>query len=435
MGADNNPCLIGVNNDPCLISVDNNPCLIGADNDPCSRRGSGEGRRVFKEASLRELPSSLLMRLRGAIVELIKRGCIVRTLIQSLPFFSSHPFCRSQKSGKQLITLEDLNVIREGYSILSNIVLSVPVAHETTWDNRPRYLCLNEYMLGVGVRIPFEFGVVEALWAFNVPPACIVSYSWKVIRTMAWYCERRGCSADRYLWRELLTRRSSQGYVEFLARRDVKGIDNPLDCMLGWESRFFFARLTSERDIWGVPEQWEGPLSDPIPRSHLSLSASQWWALMYFRGTTLRLHSSRKEFFHWCESACFAVAKEGELRALKRVRSSEEEHNLADSDSSAKEAPGSSSSGQLTPTTELEGMTLLSVVAQLKEELEASRAKMLRGDVARSSAMVEYLRSDAYHRRVEFEQAHHSRSGYVRALSDVASLYLEIDLSSLYRSP
>ncbi|KAL5980158.1 hypothetical protein ACLOJK_036625 [Asimina triloba] len=213
---------------------------------------------------------------------------------------------------------KDLNVIREGYSIPSNIILSAPAAHETPRDNRPGHLCLNEHMLGLKVRNPFDFGVAEALWAFNVPPACIVPHSWKVIQTMAWYCERRGCSAVRYLWSELLMRRSSQVYVEFLARRDIKGIDNPPDSMPGWELRFFFAWMTSEVDIWGVLQRWEEPLLDPIPRSRL-------------------------------------------------------------------------------------------IVAQLKEELEASYAEvarlqsMLRRDVVRPSVVAEYLRSDAYHCRVEFE--------------------------------
>ncbi|KAL6000543.1 hypothetical protein ACLOJK_024242 [Asimina triloba] len=151
----------------------------------------------------------------------------------------------ARMSGKQLITLEDLDVIREGYSIPSNIVLSVPAAHETPRDNHPRHFCMNEYMLGAG--------------------AYIVPHSWKVIRTMAWYCKRRGCSANQYLWRELLTHRSSQGYIEFLAWRNIKGIDNPPDSMPRWESRFFFARLTSEVDIWGIPERWEEPLPDSIP--------------------------------------------------------------------------------------------------------------------------------------------------------------------------
>ncbi|KAL5986646.1 hypothetical protein ACLOJK_014979 [Asimina triloba] len=114
--------------------------------------------------------------------------------------------------------------------------------------------------------------------------------------------------------------------------RDVKGIDNPPDNMLGWELRFFFARLTSK--------------------------------------------------------------KEG---------------NLVESDSSTEEAPGSSSSGHLTLLAKLEETAPPSVMAQLKEELEASRAEvarlqsMLQGDVVQPSIMAEYLRSYAYRRQVEFE--------------------------------
>ncbi|KAL5979364.1 hypothetical protein ACLOJK_019262 [Asimina triloba] len=352
-----------------LVDANDDPWSIDADNDPCSRRGSGG----------QFLPPS------------------------TISYGPTLHFLRPQRGGEYLRwRLFDPNVIREGYNISSSIILSAHAAHETPRDNGPGYLCLNECMLGARVRIPFDFEVAEALRAFNIPPACVIPHSWKVIQMMAWYCEHRGCSADRYLWRELLTHQSSQGYVKFLARRDIKGIDNPLDCVPGWESRFFFAWLTSEGDIWGILNE---------------------------------------EFFHWCKSACLAVAKEGERRALKRARSSEEEGNLADSDSSIEEAPGSSSSRQLTPMAELEGTAPPSIVAQLKEELEASHAKVarlqsiLQGDVVRSSVVTKYLRSDAYRRWVEFEQAHHSRSGYVKALLDVATFYTEIDLSSLYRSP
>ncbi|KAL5985506.1 hypothetical protein ACLOJK_027491 [Asimina triloba] len=50
---------------------------------------------------------------------------------------------------------------------------------------------------------------------------------------------------------------------------------------------------------------------------------------------------------------------------------------------------------------------------------------MLQGDGIRSSAVAEYLRSVAYHRQIEFEQAHDSQSGYIRALFDLAALYPE----------
>ncbi|KAL5985264.1 hypothetical protein ACLOJK_036502 [Asimina triloba] len=104
-----------------------------------------------------------------------------------------------------------------------------------------------------------------------------------------------------------------------------RGIDKPPDCTLGWEARFCFARLTSERDIMGVPERWEESLPDPIPPSHLCLPAHQRWALMCLRGTTLRWHSSREEFFHWCESTHFAVdpvplAKDGQALRLDHPR-------------------------------------------------------------------------------------------------------------------
>ncbi|KAL6000350.1 hypothetical protein ACLOJK_024045 [Asimina triloba] len=64
--------------------------------------------------------------------------------------------------------------------------------------------------------------------------------------------------------RELLVYRLLQRYAVFSKRGDVKTIDNPPDPTLGWKSRFFFAQLSSERDILGVPGWWVEPLPDPI---------------------------------------------------------------------------------------------------------------------------------------------------------------------------
>ncbi|KAL5986216.1 hypothetical protein ACLOJK_014549, partial [Asimina triloba] len=78
---------------------------------------------------------------------------------------------------------------------------------------------------------------------------------------------------------------------------------------------------------------------------------------------------------------------------------------------------------------------------RLREKLEVSRAEVAllqtslqEGDV-RSLAVAEYLCSDIYRCREEFERSHYSQSGYMRALSDVTVLYPSIDLSVLYRAP
>ncbi|KAL5994249.1 hypothetical protein ACLOJK_035121, partial [Asimina triloba] len=265
---------------------------------------------------------------------------------------------------KQLITSEDLDMIREGYGILSSIVLSAPAPYETSRDHHPGHLLLNECMLGAEVWIFFDFEVDEALWAFNVSLARVVPHSWKVIQTMTWFYERRGCLADRHLWRELLICRPFQGYAVFSTPGDVKAIDNTFD--------------------------------------H---------------------HPLKEEFFHWCESVRFIAVSEEKKRAPKRVRSFEEGSISVDFDSSAKEAfepspfggspaavertdhRGVPSPQELVVRSRLEGMVPSSVVTQLREELEVSHAEvaclqsMLRGDDARSLAVAEYLQSAAYRRR------------------------------------
>ncbi|KAL5986696.1 hypothetical protein ACLOJK_015029 [Asimina triloba] len=298
--------------------------------------------------------------------------------------------------------IEDLDVIRESYGIPSSIILSALVLHETSNNHCPGHLCLNKCMLRAGVRIPFDFGVAEALWGLfgrSVPMEEAADLS--------------------------------------VVLRDVKVIGNPPNHVSGWESRFFFAQLSSERDTWDIPQQWEELLSDPIPRSHR-------WALMYFWGTVLRWHPSTEELFQLCESARFIVVEAEEQCAPKRVHPSEEGSISMDSNSSTEEASRRVGASQpslwdLVVRPGSEDMVLPSIVAQLREELEASRVEvarlqsMLQGDDIRSSVMAEYLQNYAYRRRMEFEQAHHSQSGYVRALLDMATLYPKVDLSPLYR--
>ncbi|KAL6000558.1 hypothetical protein ACLOJK_024257 [Asimina triloba] len=173
------------------------------------------------------------------------RGRGVGPSPSSVPYGSSPHFSYRKRGGsylkrakmleKQLTTFKDLDVIREGYDIPASILLSAPAPHETSRDHRPGHLCLNEYMLGAGVQIPFDFREAKALWAFNV---------------------------------------SLARYAVFSTWEDVKAIDNPPDHVPGWESRFFLARLSSERDTWGIPEQWEEPLPNPIPRLYVKLSTS-----------------------------------------------------------------------------------------------------------------------------------------------------------------
>ncbi|KAL5996417.1 hypothetical protein ACLOJK_026495 [Asimina triloba] len=51
----------------------------------------------------------------------------------------------------------------------------------------------------------------------------------------------------------------------------------------------------------------------------------------------------------------------------------------------------------------------------------------------RAAIILEYLHGDAHWRREEIERSYYTHHGFVRALSEVAALYSELDLSSLVR--
>ncbi|KAL6002939.1 hypothetical protein ACLOJK_023161 [Asimina triloba] len=86
----------------------------------------------------------------------------------------------------------------------------------------------------------------------------------------------------------------------------MKIIDNSLDSKLDWKSRFFFARLSSERDSWCIPDRWDETLPKPVSTPTVGLAASQQLALMYLRRTVLRWFPS-KEFFCWCGASTHLI--------------------------------------------------------------------------------------------------------------------------------
>ncbi|KAL5972844.1 hypothetical protein ACLOJK_039650 [Asimina triloba] len=69
-------------------------------------------------------------------------------------------------SKKELISSADLDSIRARYVVPIEIELSVARHDETYNDQRSRFICINEFMLKVVVKLTFEFGVVESLNVF-----------------------------------------------------------------------------------------------------------------------------------------------------------------------------------------------------------------------------------------------------------------------------
>ncbi|KAL5998209.1 hypothetical protein ACLOJK_009147 [Asimina triloba] len=203
---------------------------MGVGGDPCSGRGSG-GQSLPPSSVPYESSPRSPNRKRGS-------SYLKWLLVRNSASIIMEPNLSSivEMAEEQPIMPKDLDVIREGYSIPDSIVLSAPALHETPRDYCPGHLFLNEHMLRAGVQRRFGPSMSRQPVLPSIP--------------------RRGCLADRYLWRELLIYRLLQGYVVFLTRDDVKTTDNLPDPAPGWESRFFFARLSLEKDNWGVPEKW-----------------------------------------------------------------------------------------------------------------------------------------------------------------------------------
>ncbi|KAL5986370.1 hypothetical protein ACLOJK_014703 [Asimina triloba] len=267
----------------------------------------------------------------------------------------------------QFLTFEDLGMIRDSYNIPNSIIKLPLASHETSRDYHPRHLCLNEYMLRAGVRVPCEFGVAEALVAFHVSPTRVTPHSWKVIQAMAWFCERGGYWVDGYLWRELLVCRLLRGYAVFSRRGDVKTIDNPPPIPRQVSPYVISGDCLSLVSLeGGVPSLVQVDASD-----HGDASA------LFSRG------ERKKGGGGWGGTVRKHICRQGGVAWHFRPR-----HEAT-----------------------------LSFAVPLEEELKASKAEvaclcaLLQEDVTRSSVVVEYLHSNVYHRRMEFELTHYSHDG------------------------
>ncbi|KAL6000126.1 hypothetical protein ACLOJK_034804 [Asimina triloba] len=112
---------------PDALTGGDDPCLMDAKNDPCLRQGSGgqllpplsvpygssphfscaQRDGAYLRLRLFGNSPSLLVRLQDGIVKFIRRRRTARTPIQCLPFFSSHPLCRSRNVGARAHHLQE----------------------------------------------------------------------------------------------------------------------------------------------------------------------------------------------------------------------------------------------------------------------------------------------------------------------------------------
>ncbi|KAL5988763.1 hypothetical protein ACLOJK_026865 [Asimina triloba] len=183
------------------------------------------------------------------------------------------------------------------YGVPSNIVLSAPELHETPQDYLPWHIFLYESMLKTGVWTPFEFKCALLLIPKRSSRKCLSFTNGRAI--------------------------AHTGYVEFTGRDDVKTINNSPDPTPGWKTRFFFARLTSKRVVWGIHNRLVEPLPELVSEPVAGLVASQRLTLMYFQGSVLRWFLLKEEFLYWCGTLVHLVAAASVPSLLEAERKKE----------------------------------------------------------------------------------------------------------------
>ncbi|KAL6000693.1 hypothetical protein ACLOJK_006419 [Asimina triloba] len=100
----------------------------------------------------------------GSLFALEKAVCAPTASSSFAPFVDQHD------GEKRDDTAKDLASLRSRYHIPDYFELLAPSARETFRSHYEGCVCLNEWMFKAGVRIPFDFDILELLHAFGAAP-------------------------------------------------------------------------------------------------------------------------------------------------------------------------------------------------------------------------------------------------------------------------
>ncbi|GFY88797.1 hypothetical protein Acr_06g0007370 [Actinidia rufa] len=175
-----------------------------------------------------------------------------------------HP---SVEEKTNIMTLEELNALRDIYSFPSGVQIRLPEEGETITSTSPGEVAFYEAAFPAGLRFPVHNTIRLILQFYNICPAQLVPNAWRSIAcSMAlWRAYRYSISLSEF--RNLFSLNSNpkpdQGWLYFKARNKKVLLGGYPSNVKGWKSKFFFV----SGDEWEIPEEKSRKGASRVPRT------------------------------------------------------------------------------------------------------------------------------------------------------------------------
>ena len=180
------------------------------------------------------------------------------------PLIAIHP---SVEEKTNIMTIEELNALRETYSFPPEVRARLPDEGETITSTRPGEVAFYEAAFPAGLRFPLHNTIRLILQFYNICPAQLVPNAWRSITcSMAlWrvYKYSLSLSEFRNLFSLNCNPKPDQGWLYFKARNKKVLLGGYPSNVKGWKSKFFFV----SGDEWEIPAG-TSPVGAPrVPRT------------------------------------------------------------------------------------------------------------------------------------------------------------------------
>ncbi|GFY89241.1 hypothetical protein Acr_06g0011810 [Actinidia rufa] len=180
------------------------------------------------------------------------------------PLVAIHP---SVEEKTNIMTIEELNALRETYSFPPEVRARLPDEGETITSIHPGEVAFYEAAFPAGLRFPLHNTIRLILQFYNICPAQLVPNAWRSITcSMAlWrvYKYSLSLSEFRNLFSLSCNPKPDQGWLYFKARNKKVLLGGYPSNVKGWKSKFFFV----SGDEWEIPAG-TSPVGAPrVPRT------------------------------------------------------------------------------------------------------------------------------------------------------------------------
>ncbi|GFS29095.1 hypothetical protein Acr_00g0005340 [Actinidia rufa] len=183
---------------------------------------------------------------------------------EASPLIAIHP---SIEEKTNIMTLEELNALRDTYFFPPGVRIRIPEEGETITSTRSGEVAFYEAAFPAGLRFPLHPTIRLILQFYNICPAQLIPNAWRSIACsmVLWRVYKYTISLSEF--RNLFSLNSNpkpdQGWLYFKARNKKVLLGGYPSNVKGWKSKFFFV----SGDEWEIPEGTSREGAPRVPRT------------------------------------------------------------------------------------------------------------------------------------------------------------------------